>query len=695
MPKSAAQKCREYRERLKQSGKYEESKAKDRLQKKRKRLEMKGKLTIRQQNIRRAKDRARQQKHRRKLLALSSVMITPGPSSSPAFKTRQSFGKAFKKVASALPKSPRKARALVRRLAEEKAFSAIASPPKKHKASLEDESETLIKNFYCRDDISRVAPGKKDYVIIRDRENGKEKVQKRNLLMTIKEAYFVFKSEYPTIVVGKSKFFSLRPKVDLPLSELSQNVCLCKYHENFNLLLVACCDMGLPITKCTSDFVTKVVCSDSNVDCMLTGKCSVCGSCKLFDEHVASFDNDILAEHTTWYQWQAEETRTVKNVHEGTLSDALAELRKQLVSFLAHVFVKRRQSECFEKCKNSVSEKCALIQVDFSENYLSQYQDEVQSAHWHYNQVTVFTCVVWVGKTSISYAIISDYLSHDKFAVYQYLKVILDDLKITHPQVENVIFFSDGAASQFKQKFLFINLTFLRDDYGYSEFTWNFFATSHGKGAVDGIGGCVKRLVWTRVLSGKAVVKDAQSFFTCAEAAQSKTKIKLVVSSEIEAVKEQLEKRWDGCKSLPQTQNVHFVKVERPYVVTSKRFSASNESVCFNFKEGIEICSEQDAEEVATDILVNVHHNNLVVGMYVIVQFVSKRKQVKYVGLIENVDGQDIEVFFLKKQSDKVYVRPARDDKCWVSRDDVIQVLKPPTIDNRGHFTFDEVINSK
>ena len=26
---------------------------------------------------------------------------------------------------------------------------------------------------------------------------------------------------------------------------------------------------------------------------------------------------------------------------------------------------------------------------------------------------------------------------------------------------------------------------------------WNFFATSHGKGPVDGIGGAVKRYVWT------------------------------------------------------------------------------------------------------------------------------------------------------------------------------------------------------
>jgi len=49
-----------------------------------------------------------------------------------------------------------------------------------------------------------------------------------------------------------------------------------------------------------------------------------------------------------------------------------------------------------------------------------------------------------------------------------------------------VQFFSDGAASQFKQKFLFIDLTSLKEEYKFDTVMWNFFATRHGKGAVDG-----------------------------------------------------------------------------------------------------------------------------------------------------------------------------------------------------------------
>ncbi|ELU11480.1 hypothetical protein CAPTEDRAFT_193886 [Capitella teleta] len=41
---------------------------------------------------------------------------------------------------------------------------------------------------------------------------------------------------------------------------------------------------------------------------------------------------------------------------------------------------------------------------------------------------------------------------------------------------------------------------------------WNFFVTSHGKGAVDGIGGTVKRSVWRYVKAGHASVQNANKY---------------------------------------------------------------------------------------------------------------------------------------------------------------------------------------
>ena len=64
--------------------------------------------------------------------------------------------------------------------------------------------------------------------------------------------------------------------------------------------------------------------------------------------------------------------------------------------------------------------------------------------------------------------------------------------KFGDQNIERIFYFSERAGSQYKNKFNFINLLKHREDFGISA-QWNLFATSHGKGAYDGIGGAVKR----------------------------------------------------------------------------------------------------------------------------------------------------------------------------------------------------------
>ena len=52
---------------------------------------------------------------------------------------------------------------------------------------------------------------------------------------TIAEAFHLFSVENPSLKIGKSKFYELRPK-DVKL-ESPQDVCLCIYHEIMSLLL--------------------------------------------------------------------------------------------------------------------------------------------------------------------------------------------------------------------------------------------------------------------------------------------------------------------------------------------------------------------------------------------------------------------------------------------------------------------------
>ena len=94
----------------------------------------------------------------------------------------------------------------------------------------------------------------------------------------------------------------------------------------------------------------------------------------------------------------------------------------------------------FKECKENANKSSIVLQVDFSENYRTSYQDEVQNAFFNYNQVGLFNAVVWSGPDSeiISYALVSDDVSHDKYSIHVCLTDIITDLKKRFSSLENL-----------------------------------------------------------------------------------------------------------------------------------------------------------------------------------------------------------------------------------------------------------------
>ena len=136
--------------------------------------------------------------------------------------------------------------------------------------------------------------------------------------------------------------------------------------------------------------------------------------------------------------------------------------------------------------------------ADFSENYSFILQDEAQGFHWNNAQATVLPFVIYYRHSGeechLSYVVISDYLHHDTVAVYLFQKSLITFLKRVLPSSpKKIVHFSDGAASQYKNRKNFINLCNHEADLGIQD-EWHFSATSDGKGASDGVGGTVKRL---------------------------------------------------------------------------------------------------------------------------------------------------------------------------------------------------------
>lgn len=96
---------------------------------------------------------------------------------------------------------------LTKRLVEE---NGIMCGPKKRTNTIDPETVKCVKEFYSSDEISRVCPGKRDYVTV-DENNVKISKQRRLILMNLQEAYATFKTQHINLKVGFSKFASLRP----------------------------------------------------------------------------------------------------------------------------------------------------------------------------------------------------------------------------------------------------------------------------------------------------------------------------------------------------------------------------------------------------------------------------------------------------------------------------------------------------
>ena len=112
-----------------------------------------------------------------------------------------------------------------------------------------------------------------------------------------------------------------------------------------------------------------------------------------------------------------------------------------------------------ENLINSCDGKTILLKVDFSENVSLLMQNKIQSAHWNHSQATLFTAHAWINQDcNESIVIISDDLNHTKNAVHTFMSFLYNQLTGKYPSIETINTFSDRAASQFKQQYLFSNL---------------------------------------------------------------------------------------------------------------------------------------------------------------------------------------------------------------------------------------------
>jgi hypothetical protein len=124
------------------------------------------------------------------------------------------------------------------------------------------------------------------------------------------------------------------------------------------------------------------------------------------------------------------------------------------------------------------------------------------------------------------------------------LDFIIGELKQFLPDLKTITFFGDGAASQFKQRYLFHNLTKMSIEYDLN-LSWSFFATSHGEGVVDALGGLVKRMVWQEIMT-KEQCKTAADFVHLAKSRTITIILYEIKQASIDASEQKLEQLFNG-----------------------------------------------------------------------------------------------------------------------------------------------------
>lgn len=679
---------RDYRKRLKENGKGDAMREKDKLRKRQERVTMKSKrvsgVKLAHQRM---LNRERVQKYRAKVKIAESNK-NPG-----GFGSNQALGKAVARSLKNFPNSPSKRKAVVKKLAEN---YGLIEPVTKPKNILNQDTVNAINIFYNRDDISQQAPGKRDYVTIWN-QNGKERVQKRHLLYTLNEVHTMFKEAHSDLPVGRSKFASLRPSHVLYRHLTPKNVCLCLYHENINLICEALHKEFNEFPLYSNNFVNNFVCSPEIENCMF-GNCDNCKG--HFDKFCGIFKGIKFNNEIVWYEWMRVDYEEKKNsrrkvsnpgsqtsskmdkcLKNGTVADVFDSLQEKMPYFLYHVYIKREQSNYFQLKLVSIPERNAVVQVDFSENYSLEFQNEIQSAHWNQDQLSLFTSSSWLNQLQISKVFVSDDLEHDKVSVLVYMHMLLSKL-VTEYNIKVVDVFSDGPSSQFKNQYIFNALPWLIRKCGLDELHWHFFATSHGKGAVDAIGGTVKREVWMGTLSGNVMVNSLEDF--CKSANQKNKKIVVEAVSQDEMKKQLdnlgLQHLFQQSSPISDIKKMHYVGVtSETYAIETRNYSNQVEEL-----NSVEPESDDEWYDKTCD---KISGADLKVGCYVLVEYEAEL----FPGVITCIMDKWITVKAMEKCKGG-WRWPEKDDVIDYERDKVVRMINfPVPINNRGTFRVPEL----
>lgn len=321
------------------------------------------------------------------------------------------------------------------------------------------ELQELIRNYYTNEENTYTYPGIRDCVSVKDDTGKRVAIQKKLLLYTVHDLYLKFKAEYDGSekIPSYSFFFSLKPPECMHAGDPgSHRICVCLQHQNIKLKLYA-----LSRRLKYRDLLQGAVCNDGEENCMLK-KCVKCpgqlGVLQTFDSIIEE-ENIEIKEGTIKYKiWIEKGSAGSLETVEDHFDAIKTSVCKDINCLTIHQYVADTQKQYLNHCKRSLELDTCVIVMDFSENYSFIIQQSVQSFYYNNSQATLHPfCMYFKSQESdelqnINFCVISDTKEHFSYTVNAFTAHVMSVLKDQFSWIKNVIYFSDGAPQQYKNK---------------------------------------------------------------------------------------------------------------------------------------------------------------------------------------------------------------------------------------------------
>lgn len=174
-------------------------------------------------------------------------------------------------------------------------------------------------------------------------------------------------------------------------------------------------------------------------------------------------------------------------------------------------------------------------------------------------------------------------MKHNFESVYQFQQKLIEFLKERFSTaIQKIIFFSDGAGGQYKNRKNFYELCQYKANHGFDT-EWHFFATSHGKGPCDAIGGAFKRNATKASLQRpyENQITTAKELYDWAIESESNITFRLCTDKEYKRLERSLANKFKTVTQIKGTRNYHSFVPMGHNQIAARRFS--NLDICDTF----------------------------------------------------------------------------------------------------------------